>query len=129
MKRSLLFLWPFLILGALLLLLIGNGIIKAYTAEGEPTGYVCRPSIMYNDRIYLMTSGRYIGEPEKETLECVGVLTQAVEQCTQLTENLQSCGCEYLVGGNIYICEQYPDYLFLYNEDDILVPFVLESAV
>ena len=128
MKGILLSLWPFLFLGVLLLLLVGNGVVKAYTVEEEPTGYACRPAIMYNDQIYLMTSGRYIEEPEKSSLESVGILAQAVEQCTQLTENMQSCGCEYLVGENIYICEQYPNYLFLYSEDDILVPFVLESA-
>ena len=128
MKKALR-LWPFLPAVFLLLLLAGNYIITEHTSQEEPVELYYRPAVMYDDQLYLTTSGTRFRDLYKDSLECVGVLSEDVGPHQLPAENMQSCGCEYLVGGDVYVCDLYPDYLFLYNQDDVLCPFIRESAI
>lgn len=127
MKKTLLSLWPFLLPVLLFLLLAGYGVGTQYMAEEKTPELYYRPAIMYNDQYYLTTSGQSFRNLDKASLSCVGVLTEDVTIHTLPTENMQSCGCEHLVGGNIYTSEEHPAYLFMYDEGDALHAFVLES--
>lgn len=127
MKKTLLFLWPFLVPVFLLLLLVGNGVVSAYAAEEETTRWAYRPAIRYNDQIYLITSGKTFRHVEKQDMTSVGILANDLPADCLPTENMQSCGCSFLVDSSIYIHEEYPAYLFLYDEEGDIVPFVLES--
>lgn len=127
MKKTLLSLWPFLLPVLLFLLLAGYGVGTQYMAEEKTPELYYRPAIMYNDQYYLTTSGQSFRNLDKASLSCVGVLTEDVTIHTLPTENMQSCGCEHLVGGNIYTSEDHPAYLFMYDEEDALHAFVLES--
>lgn len=122
----------FLILSPLFLLifvLVGHYIYSGITTKDSmPTELYYRPMVMYNDEYYLIvTSGMNFDLSEKE-LENVGVLASDVSIHNLPTENMQSCGVEYLIGQNIYVTEKYPEYLFIYKTDGTLLPFVLESA-
>lgn len=125
-KKMLLSLWPFLFPALLLLLLLGNGVCRGLTDSEEVTEqYTSRPAIMYNDQVYLMASSKRFPHLSKEELTAVGTLAEDVSYL-ELSENMQSSGCAYLVGSSIYSSEEYEDYLFLYNSEEQLIPFVLE---
>ncbi len=126
MKKILLSLWPFLSLALLLLLLLGNGVYRELTdSEDVSEQYSSRPVIMYNDQVYLMTSSKLFPRLSKESLTVAGTLAEDVSHM-ELNENMQSGGCADLVGNSIYVSEEYGNYLFLYTDEDQLIPFVLE---
>lgn len=129
MKKFFLSVWPFLPLALLIVLLLCNSIVTKYTAEEEPQELFYRPAIMYQDELYFTTSSKSFRAISEESMECVGVLAKDVTIHQLPTENMQSCGCERLVGENIYICEEYPDYLFIYDAENTLCSFIRESAI
>lgn len=127
MEKTLLSLWPFLVLVCLILLLVGNGLVSVCTAEEEPTRWAYRPAILYNGQLYLIESGKHFRHVEKQDMASVGILADDLPDDCLPTENMQSCGCSFLVNSPIYTHEEYPEYLFLYDEDGEIIPFVLES--
>lgn len=127
MKKTLLSLWPFLIPVCLILLLVGKGVASAYTTSEESTRWAYRPAILYNDQFYLIASGKTFRNVEKQDMTSVGVLADDLPADCLPTENMQSCGCSFLINSPIYTHEEYPEYLFLYDEEGDIVPFVLES--
>ena len=114
---------------SLIIIIVGHTIYTGIATQGStPTELYYRPMVMYNDEYYLIiTSGLSLDLSEEE-LESVGVLASDVSIHNLPTENMQSCGVEYLIGQNIYVTEKYPEYLFVYKTDGTLLPFVLESA-
>lgn len=126
MKKAIYIMSPILLL---ILFLIGYFIDNLFDEKGgmQAERYY-RPMVMYNGEYYLIVSSGIEFDLSAEDLECVGVLSSDVSVHNLPSENMQSCGVEYLVGQNIYVTDKYTDYLFIYNKDGVLIPFVLESA-
>lgn len=110
-------------------IIVGYNIYTGMTTkDSTPAELYYRPMVMYNDEYYLIITSGINFDLSEEELESVGVLNSDVSIHNLPTENMQSCGVEYLIGQNIYVTEKHPEYLFMYKTDGTLIPFVLESA-
>lgn len=81
--------------------------------ESHETAY--KPSIMYDDELYLLSPHKADSfEIDESELKCVGSIEDSISGGKLATKNFQSSGND-LVGCDVYIAEKYPKTLFVFD--------------
>lgn len=86
-----------------------------------------KPSVMYNNTLYSISPYKSDAfDIEKENLEYVGVIEDVISGTSLPTENMQASGNNDILGCNVYLTDQYPNHLFVFEDNGEYYVYISE---
>ncbi|AZK47976.1 hypothetical protein [Paenibacillus lentus] len=99
----------------------------ACSEKGSDSG-AHKPSLMYDGALYSISPEKNgtFNLDDRSKLQLVGVIEEAVDGTKVAEKDMQISGIDELVGCNVYLSKDYPQHIFVLDNEANFVAFIKE---